>query len=137
MSDPQMVVADGAVLSFPDGIPGFPTAHGFVLHDLVEDGAFQLLTSTDVDGLELVVGHPWPFFPEYAPEIGVEEQLELGIEEPEDAVVFCAVTLPEDGGAPTMNLLGPFVVNRHTGVGRQVVLDDSETTPVRAPLVLG
>lgn len=129
-------VADGAALSFPDGIPGFPDAHGFVLQDLVEDGAFQLLASTDVDGLELVVAHPWPFFPEYTPEIGLEDQRELGIDQPEDAVVFCAVTLPEDDGPPTMNLLGPFVVNRHTGIGRQLVLDDAEATPVRAPLVL-
>ena len=135
MPDPQSTVSDGAVLSFPDGIPGFPQAHDFVLDDLVEDGAFQLLRSTDVDGLELVVGHPWPFFPEYAPEIGEEDQRDLGIAEPEDAVVFCAVTLPDDDGPPTMNLLGPFVVNRHTGVGRQVVLDDVEATPVRAPLV--
>ena len=136
MPDPQTTVLDGAVLSFPDGIPGFPQARGFVLDDLAADGPFRLLRSTDVDDLELVVGHPWPFFTDYAPEIGEEDQRDLGIEVPEDAVVFCAVTLPDDDGPPTMNLLGPFVVNRHTGVGRQVVLDDVGATPVRAPLVL-
>lgn len=128
---------DDAALSFPDGIPGFPGAHRFVVQDLVEDGAFQLLTALDVEGLELVVAVPWLFFPDYSPEVGAQDQDDLGLESPEDALVFCAVTLPEDDGPPTMNLLGPFVVNRHTRVGRQVVLDDAEQTPVRAPLELG
>ncbi|PWG73689.1 flagellar assembly protein FliW, partial [Enterococcus hirae] len=72
---------------------------------------------------------------DYAPVIGDEDQAKLGIESPEDALLFCSVTLPEDEDAtPTMNLLGPFVVNRHTRVGRQVVLQDEEQYPVRAPL---
>ena len=124
------------VLHFPDGLPGFPTARRFLLQDLVEDGAFQLLTSLDVESLELVVGQPWLFFPDYAPEIADTDQQELGLRTPEDALLFCAVTLPEgEDPVPTMNLLGPFVVNRHTLVGRQVVLGDEET-PVRAPLPL-
>ena len=65
---------DVEVLHFPDGLPGFASARRFVLRDLVEDGAFQLLTSLDVDGLELVVGQPWLFFPDYAPEIGDDDQ---------------------------------------------------------------
>ena len=125
------------VLHFPDGLPGFPGARRFLLQDLVEDGAFQLLTSLDVEGLELVVGQPWLFFPDYAPEIGEQAQREVGLRTPEDALLFCSVTLPEgEDPVPTMNLLGPFVVNRHTLIGQQVVLGDEDTHPVRAPLPL-
>lgn len=124
------------VLTFPDGIPGFPSATRWVLTDLVDDGAFQLLQSADDPDLAMVVGAPWLFFPDYAPDLDDDEIHALGIDVPEDAVLFCSVTLPEEGEGPTMNLLGPFVVNRHTQVGRQVVLgvDDAQ---VRTPLPLG
>lgn len=125
--------AEDLVLTFEDGLLGFTDAQHFVLVDIVEDGAFQLLRCLDVEGLEMVVGQPWLFFPDYAPVIGDEDQEKLGIESPEDVLLFCSVTLPEDA-APTMNLLGPFVVNRHTRIGRQVVLQDEELYPVRAPL---
>lgn len=131
-----MTDQDPPVLSFPDGIPGFPGATRWVLTDLVDDGAFQLLQSVDEPDLSMVVGVPWLFFPDYAPDLDDDEVTSLGIEDPEDVVLFCSVTVPEDGGGPTMNLLGPFVVNRHTRVGRQVVLglDDAQ---VRTPLPLG
>lgn len=124
------------VLTFPDGIPGFPTATQWVLTDLVEDGAFQVLESLDDPDLSMVVGVPWLFFPDYAPDLADSEVQALGIEQAEDAILFCSVTVAEDGDGPTMNLLGPFVVNRHTHVGRQVVLglDDAQ---VRAPLPIG
>jgi flagellar assembly factor FliW len=129
---------DLSVLTFDDGLPGFTDAHRFVLVDLVEDGAFQLLRSLDHEGLELVVGQPWLFFPDYAPEIADDDQTQLALETAEDALIFCAVTLPEgEESVPTMNLLGPFVVNRHTLAGRQVVLKDEVATPVRAQLDLG
>lgn len=124
------------VLTFPDGIPGFPTATRWVLTDLVEDGAFQLLQSVEDPDLAMVVGIPWLFFPDYAPDLDDTEVRALGISRPEDAVLFCSVTVPEEGQSPTMNLLGPFVVNRHTNVGRQVVLGVDDTQ-VRTPLPLG
>lgn len=138
MSDPATDPSDTdeQVLVFPEGIPGFPDARRWVLNDLVDDGAFQLLQSLDDPDLAMVVGVPWLFFPDYAPELPEPERRELGIERVEDAVVFCSVSIPEGGGTPTMNLLGPFIVNRHTRVGRQVVLESS-TDAVRAPLPLG
>ena len=134
MSDPDDLASP--VLQFPDGIPGFPDATRWVLTDLVDDGAFQLLQSVDDAELAMVVGVPWLFFPDYAPDLDDAEVRALGITDPEDVVLFCSVTVPEEGEAPTMNLLGPFVVNRHTQVGRQVVLgvDDAQ---VRTPLPLG
>lgn len=132
MSDPA---PDDHVLTFPAGIPGFPTATRWELSELADDGAFQLLQSLDDPDLAMVVGVPWLFFPDWAPDLADDEVRGLGIDEPEDAVVFCSVTVPEVGDEPTMNLLGPFVVNRHTRVGRQVVLDEDEAR-VRTPLVL-
>ena len=124
------------VLTFPDGIPGFPSAARWVLTDLVDDGAFQLLQSLDDPDLSMVVGIPWLFFPDYAPDLDDGEVRSLGIDRPEDAVLFCSVTVPEAGDSPTMNLLAPFVVNRHTQAGRQVVVG-ADDTEIRTPLPLG
>lgn len=131
---------DESTLEFPDGIPGFPAARRFVLTDLTEDedGPFQLLQSLDDPALSMVVSVPWPFFPDYAPNIDDADRAELGLDDPEDAVVFCAVTAdPEDSDVGTvfLNLLGPFVINARTRRGRQVVLADPDQ-PARAPVAL-
>lgn len=126
-----------SVLEFPDGIPGFPSARRFVLTDLTdaEDGPFQVLQSLDDPDLSMVVSVPWPFFPDYAPDLDEGDRAELELDDPEDAVVFCAVTADPDAGTFFLNLLGPFVVNARTRRGRQVVLADPEQ-PTRAPVAL-
>jgi flagellar assembly factor FliW len=128
--------SDGpTVLRFADGIPGFADAHGFVLSDLTDEGTFQLLTSVDHPDLSLVVTSPWLFFPDYAPELSDGDQRVLGIERPEDVVLFCTVTA-DDTDALHLNLRAPFVANARTHAARQVVLDDDEL-PLRATVTTG
>jgi flagellar assembly factor FliW len=106
------------------------------LVNFVEDGVFQLLESVDDPDIAMVVASPWIFFPEYEPELTDLDQTGLGLQNADDAVVFCAVSGAEDGTL-AMNLLGPFVVNKHTNQGRQVVLMDGHhqtRTPMPAPV---
>jgi flagellar assembly factor FliW len=49
----------------------------------------------------------------------------LEIRNPNDTLVFNIVTLKSDGSA-TVNLKGPIVINRHTMIGMQVVLSQSQ-----------
>lgn len=120
-------------LHFPEGIPGFSSLTRFSLVETVEDGAFQILQSLDDEDIAMVVAVPWVFFPDYAPELSVEVLRDLDIERPEDAVVFCPVSIDAESGSVSLNLLGPFVVHHETRKGRQVVLGDS-SYPVRAPI---
>lgn len=122
-------------LTFPEGIPGFPLHHRFVLISLVEDGAFQQLQSLDDPDMSMIVCVPWVFFPDYAPEISDSDQQDLELETQEDAVVFCPVTIEAETKQVTLNLLGPFIVNGRTRKGRQVVLAESGYT-ARAPIEL-
>ena len=134
---PEDQTDERQVLVFADGIPGFPELHHFALSDLADTGVFQELLSLDDPGFAMIVAVPWLFFPDYAPELTEEEQEELQIFDPEQAIVFCPVTvdLEESGGRIYVNLLGPFVVNSETLRGRQLVLTDSGY-PVRAELDL-
>lgn len=118
-------------IRFAEGIPGFPDHTRFTLVELAEDGAFQLLQSLDDEGVAMLVTTPWLFFPGYEMEIPDDTQAELGLDAPEDAIVFSAVTLDATHDRFHVNLLGPFVVHRETGHGRQLILADS-SHPVRA-----
>lgn len=127
--------SDVAVLRFRDGIPGFPESRRFVLTDLDADSAFQILESLDEERVSMVVSVPWLFFPDYAPELTDDDRADLGIDSPEDAVLFCPVTLDAEANTVYVNLLGPFVVNARTREGRQVALNDP-SLPLRAPVRL-
>jgi flagellar assembly factor FliW len=127
-------VEDDRLLTFADGIPGFPEAKRFALVDLAQEGAFQLLQSLDDPDVALIVCVPWLFFPDYAPVLDSRDQQDLGIDHPEDAIVFCAVTVGDEETL-YLNLLGPFVINAQTRQGRQVVLADGEQpTSAAVPL---
>ena len=133
--DPTLDYLTERMLTFDDGIPGFPEAKRWVLVDLSEDSVFQLLRSLDVPDVEIIVCVPWLYFPDYAPVLEDQDQDGLELESVEDVVLFCAVTLDGESRTATMNLLGPFVVNSRTRRGRQVVLAESEYT-TRVPIDL-
>lgn len=123
------------VIRFPGGIPGFPNRERFLLVELAPEGAFLELRSVDDPDLAMLVTVPWLFFPDYAPTLSDEEQAELGIEKPDDATVFCAVSTDDEADVLHVNLLGPFVVNQQSRLGRQLVLAGTDY-PSRARVEL-
>jgi len=123
--------SDAGVLTFDGGVPGLTGARQFVLRDLTDDGMFQEFVSVDQPGLALVAASPWTFFPDYTPQLPEADRDALDVEQEQDVVVFCSVLV--DGEGLSMNLRAPFVVNRRTCAGRQVVLD--EELPMRARLL--
>lgn len=125
---------DEKIIEFDEGIPGFPELRRFVIVELHDDGAFQELRSVDDPDVAMIVTVPWLFFPEYAPSLSDAEQADLALTSAEDAVLFVPVSIADD--EVTLNLLGPFVVNKKTRRGRQLVLADSDYS-VKAPITLG
>ena len=51
----------------------------------------------------------------------------------EDAILMVIVTVGDDPGSATANLLAPIVVNQHTRQAAQIVVAEGEL-PLRAPL---
>ena len=135
--DHSMSDTEDEILHIERGIPGLTDSERFLLSDLGDEAesAFQLLTSVDDEDVSIIVAIPWLFFPDYTPELPEAESAALGISDPEQAVVFCPVTLDADNDQIHLNLLGPFIVNATSRRGRQVVLADSEW-PVRAAVDL-
>jgi flagellar assembly factor FliW len=127
-------VADDKVLTFPEGLLGFPADTRFVMVEIEGEDAYRWLQSADDPSLSFLTVIPWPFFPDYEPVVDDHTQNELGLKGAEEAVVLCIVTVRQDEPAVTANLLGPLIINATSGVGRQIVLADSGY-PARAALV--
>lgn len=122
----------GQELAFDDGIPGFPRSRRFRLTQTGPDRAFQLLESLDEPGVSLLVVEPWLLFPDYEPDLPDADCEALGLADPGQAAVLCAVTVDGAAREAWANLRAPFVINVATHHGRQVVLDAD--LPLRAPM---
>lgn len=86
--------------------------------------------------LHFVVIEPAGLIPGYEPEIFDEDAAFLEIKSSNDAAIFNIVTV--SNGNPlsaTVNLVGPIVVNRHNGRGKQVVLANHTQYSTHYPLV--
>jgi flagellar assembly factor FliW len=114
----DLLVAPGAVVTFADGLIGFPNAKRFVAvpHD-APGSPFVWLQSIEQPSLAFLLLPPALVSPGYAPTLPADESGMSG-----DAAFWAIVTVPQ--GRPqdmTANLLGPLVIQG--GLGRQIVLD--------------
>jgi flagellar assembly factor FliW len=114
-------VDDRQRIEFPFGLLGFEKFKKYVLLDARQQ-PFYYLQSVDVPEIAFVLIDPFLFRPDYSPDIDDTELAEIGVEKPEDALVFSIVTIPNDGSPMTANLMGPVVINRANRVARQTVL---------------
>jgi flagellar assembly factor FliW len=123
-------------LHFPAGIVGFPEhRRGEVFH-LPDQLPFQWLRLHGPDPLHFVVIDPSGLVADYAPELFDDDAHALGIDSAADALVYTIVTVR--GGASstaTVNLVGPLIVNRRTGIARQVVVANHTQYSARHPLI--
>jgi flagellar assembly factor FliW len=121
-ADPEGI-AEGAVLDFGAGIPGFPASRHFRLESLAPElQPFCVMRSVNETGISFVLVAPGMLFPDYTIEIDEQHVAALALESADDAIVLSIVTL---GHPPTANLLGPLVVNRRTQAAAQVVQHQS------------
>lgn len=122
-------------LRFATGIVGFPAHHRGEIFHLPDQLPFQWLRLHGPAPLHFVVIDPSGIIPDYAPELFDDDAAALGIATAEDALLFNIVTVRDQPSAATINLVGPIVVNRHTGAARQVVVANHSLFSARHPLV--
>ncbi len=64
--------------------------------------------------------------PDYTFELSDADAQALGLTHAEDALVLATLTISQQLGTATANLFAPIVVNRHTFVAKQVILEGSK-----------
>lgn len=123
-------------LELPAGIVGFPDHKQADLFAVAEQLPFRWLRLHGPEPLHFVVIEPGGLVPDYVPELFDEDAAALGLEAPDDALVLNIVTVGRtEPVTATVNLVGPLIINRRTGVARQVVLSNHNRYSARQPLV--
>lgn len=111
-------------ITIPEGLFGFEDYTCFQL-EKSEYEPFLWLRSEEMKTLSFLVIDPFIFKQDYEIDVDDEALKEIGIESPSEVTVMVIVTLPSDKGPVTANLQGPLIINKKTGVAKQVVLGDS------------
>jgi flagellar assembly factor FliW len=126
-------VVTASEVRLPMGLLGFEHLKKYQLVANPEEEPFCWLQVKGEAALAFVVINPFLIAPDYRPDLPQSDVDFLGIEDPNDAALFNVVTLHQ-GGRATVNLKGPIVINRHTLIGKQVVVANASEYAVQHPL---
>ena len=125
-------VEDERIMTFSQGLLGFPEHTRFALIQTGEENYFFWLQSVDDANLAFVITDPSTFFRDYAVPMREETRTEIELTDVNDAQTF--VICNKVGEWLTGNLLGPLVINVRNRKGSQTVLTDKKWT-TRQPLL--
>jgi flagellar assembly factor FliW len=131
-TEPQAATA-ACDVRLPMGLLGFERIKEYLLVSNPAEEPFRWLRVKDNPSLAFVVVDPFIAVPDYQPDIPEPDVEFLGLTRPEEAALYSIVTLHADGRA-TINLKGPIVINRNTGIGKQVIIVNAANYAVQHPL---
>jgi flagellar assembly factor FliW len=117
----------------PMGLLGFEHLKDYLLVTNPGEEPFLWLQVKGDGPLAFVVVNPFLVAPDYQPDLPQADVDFLGIQDPDDAMLFNIVTLHSAGRA-TVNLKGPIVINRQSLFGKQVVLANASEYAIEHPL---
>lgn len=132
----EVEIEDSKIISFPNGIIGFPDLKRFTLvHDEEEGNSsgIKWLQSIDETGFAMPVIDPLIVCPDYSPEIDKNVISDIGDLNDDDILVLVTVTVPHDLKQMTVNLMGPFVINVPDKRGAQAIVENADY-PVKFPI---
>jgi len=123
-------------VTLPFGLIGFPEHKHMELLYLPEQLPFLWIRLHGPTPLHFIVIEPGNVLSDYEPELFDEDATAIGLTDPADAMVLNIVCLqPDRPHAATVNLVGPVIINRRTGVGKQVVLANHGRFSAHHPLL--
>lgn len=120
-------VDDSKLISFPQGIIGFPDLKDFLLvHDGEGESNVKWMQSVQEPAFAMPVVDPLMIIPDYNPDIEDELLKPLGDITPENMLVLVTITVPKEIEKMTVNLKGPIVINSDTRKAGQLIIDDDK-----------
>ena len=131
----EVEIDDSKIISFPNGIIGFPDLKKFILMYDEEKGTdtIKWLQSIDEPSFAMPVMDPLIVCPDYKPEVDVSITEDVGDLQNEDLLVLVTVTVPHDLKQMTVNLMGPFIINVKDMKAVQTIIDNDDY-PVKFPI---
>jgi flagellar assembly factor FliW len=131
----EVEIDDSKIISFPNGIIGFPDLKKFTLMYDEEKGSdtIKWLQSIDEPNFAMPVMDPLVVCPDYKPEVDVNITNDIGDIENNDLLILVTVTVPHDLKQMTVNLMGPFIINIKELKAVQTIIDNDDY-PVKFPI---
>lgn len=132
----EIEISEEKIITFQDGIIGFPDLKRFALLHDEERGdraGIRFLQSVDEPGFAMPVMSPLDVKPDYDPEVEDELLAGAGRISPENLLVLVTVSIPKDLTRMSVNLQGPFIINTDERRGCQLILDNG-SYPVKFPI---
>lgn len=132
----EIEISDDKVITFQDGIIGFPDLKRFaLLHDEEKgtEAGIRFLQSLEEPGFAMPVMNPLIVKPDYDPEVNDELLAGAGAITSENLLVLVTVTIPGDLTKMTVNLQGPFVINIDERKACQLIVENGDY-PVKFPV---
>lgn len=132
----EVEIADEKIITFENGIIGFPDLKRFTLIHDEEKGTgagIRYLQSIEEPGFAMPVMDPLLVKPDYDPEVDDELLKSAGELTTENVLVLVTVTVPSDLTKMTVNLQGPFVINVDERKACQIIVEGTQY-PVKFPI---
>ncbi len=132
----EIEIADDKIITFTNGIIGFPDMKRFaLLHDEAKgtNAGIRFLQSLDEPAFAMPVMDPLIVKPDYDPEVDDELLAEAGHVTEDNILVLVTVTVPGDLTKMSVNLQGPFVINVEEHKACQVIVEKGDY-PVKFPI---
>ncbi|MFJ7921346.1 flagellar assembly protein FliW [Lysinibacillus fusiformis] len=122
------------ILTFEHGLLGLEDEKKFVLLPIDADLPLAILQSVDNVEIGFVIAYPFAFKKDYSFDISEDDRNQLQIEKEENVLTYSIVTMRETFQDSTINLLAPIIVNMDKKCGKQIVLQDNKSNPLRYPM---
>ncbi|WP_205603372.1 flagellar assembly protein FliW [Heyndrickxia shackletonii] len=113
------------ILTFTNGLPGFPDEREFILLPLQENQLFSILQSLQTKEVAFVLTSPFEFFSEYEIQLDSQTLEQLEIKNDKDVTVMVILTVHDPFNQTTANLQAPIVTNIKNRQSKQLILNDS------------
>ena len=121
----QIEVDENKLISFPQGIVGFPELKDFLLvHDSEKEGGIKWMQSLQEPAFAMPVIDPLSVMADYNPSVEDELLKPLGDMTPEDMFVLVTITVPKEIEKMTVNLKAPIIINSASRKAAQLIVDD-------------
>lgn len=132
----EIEIADDKIITFENGIIGFPELKRFtLLHDEERgmDAGIRFLQSVEEPAFAMPVMDPFVVKADYAAEVDDELLASIGNVTEENILVLVTLTIPSDITKMSVNLQGPFIINVDERKACQIIVD-ANTYPVKYPI---
>ncbi|MBO5247453.1 MAG: flagellar assembly protein FliW [Eubacterium sp.] len=121
-----ITIEDEKLITFPEGIVGFPFMTKFALiHDIEnETSPIMWLQSMDEPEFAMPVMEPNKVIEDYRPTVNDEYLTGMGELKTEDIYLLVTLTVPAEIEKMSVNLKAPIVINMENNKAAQIIVED-------------